>query len=222
MQEQYSYTQRIPHPQILACKCITDELCHGKLDLDHGSNIDCIQGYTVAFDGLYWAGIVPPVDNNHNTLASLSSPCDTVPSVTSYTNNSMEWASWTFIHVSNSTRRSASEAVAANPIDVAPYLGYITPGGGAEIMCFTGIEISSLIEFQEEGEFFYDLCVPGYCKADITESWIMTNVSYPCVDNREGILCGQCKPGYAVKPQSWVCVYTLNVSYCSSAATIYQ
>jgi len=96
------------------------------------------------------------------------------------------------------------EAVAGDPIDVASYLGFVVPGGGADIMCFKGYNISYLIEFQGKGEFFYDLCVGGFCKADLTDDWILTNVSYPCDDNREGIFCGQCKPGFAVKPLTWV------------------
>ena len=144
-------------------------------------------------------------------LASLSSPCNATPSAAPYTSNLTEWASWTFSHASERpTRSAASENVAANPIDVAPYLGLITPGGGADVICFTDINISDLIEFKDKGEFYYDLCVPGYCKADIGGEWIITDVSYPCDDNREGILCGQCKPGYAVRPQSSVCVMSLS------------
>ena len=207
MQEDYSYTQRIPRPQLLSCDCIADGSCKDRLGHDAAEAVDCILGYTIEFRGLYWAGIVPPVDNNRDTLASLSSPCTSMSSTMPYTNNVTEWTSWSFNHVSEGTTRSiASEIVAANPIDVAPYLGTITPGGGADVICFSGINISYLIEFEEEGEFFYDYCVSGYCKADITEYWIMTDVDYPCDDNREGIMCGQCKPGYAVKPQSLVCV----------------
>ena len=208
MQEDYSYTQRIPRPQLLACNCITDKPCNNQLKYDDTKNVDCILGYTIQFGGLHWAGIIPPVNSDHNALASLSSPCTPVSSTPPFTDPLTEWTAWAFSHDSNRSRQSAaSEIVAANPIDVAPYLGFIKPGGGADIMCFTGINISDLVEFKDKGEFFYDLCVPGYCKAGITEYWIVTDVDYPCDNNREGILCGQCKPGYAVTPQSLICVY---------------
>ena len=192
------------------CQCIADGSCNDHLHYDPIESVDCIRGYTIRFPGAYWAGIVPPVGGNHTTLTSMSSPCNTTSSAKHFTNNMTEWVSWTqnHEHIYNRTRKRfrtiGSETIAANPIDVAPYVGKIIPGGGAEILCFNDIYISSLIEFPEKGEFFYDLCVPGYCKADITEDWIITDVNYPCDDNREGILCGQCKPGYAVKPQSWV------------------
>jgi len=105
------------------------------------------------------------------------------------------------------------ETIAANPIDVAPYLGVIRPGGGADIMCFNGYNISHLIEFQDKGEFFFDLCVGGYCKADMLDDWVLTDVRYPCKDNREGIFCGQCKPGYAVKPLTWVSISSQRYTY---------
>ena len=207
LQEKYSHTQRIPQQQLLTCNCIADGSCnlHG---YDPVEGATCALGYTVAFSGINWAGIVPPVNGNHDTLKSISSPCTTVTAAMPFTSNLTKWATWEFNHASEGrTRSTGSEGVAANPIDVAPYFGIITPGGGADILCFNDINISNLIEFKDKGEFYYDLCVPGYCKADIEESWIITNVSYPCNDNREGVLCGQCKPGYAVKPQSWVCVY---------------
>jgi len=214
LQRDFSFTQRIPTPDVLSCDCIADGSCsYRNPGYDIASPVDCILTYTIQFGGTYWAGMIPPTKGERNTLMSLSSSCDTPPSSDVYTNSVTQWVAWTLMHSSNRTRQLANpessisemeEAIANNPIDVAPYLGFIVPGGGADIMCFKGYNISYLIEFQDKGEFFYDLCVGGFCKADLTDDWILTNVSYPCEDNREGIFCGQCKPGFAVKPLTWV------------------
>ena len=106
--------------------------------------------------------------------------------------------------------KSISE-LSFNPVDVVPYEGDILPGGGAPIKCFEGQNVSQLVEFEptEDAEFSIEVCTRGYCKGDVRSNWYLVDVNYPCVVHREGPLCGECKPGYAVTLYS-----TVSTSMC--------
>ena len=92
-----------------------------------------------------------------------------------------------------------------DPLDVIPYADGLIPGGGAPVYCFNSTNVSELVDFRQAGEFSIEVCSRGYCRGDLRDSWFVANVDFPCVDNRQGPLCGQCKPGYAVTLYSTVC-----------------
>lgn len=72
--------------------------------------------------------------------------------------------------------------------------------------CFRGSNVSELVEFNEmsDSEFSVELCTRGYCRGDIRDSWYLVDNDFPCVEHREGPLCGQCKPGFALTLYSTV------------------
>ena len=72
--------------------------------------------------------------------------------------------------------------------------------------CFRGSNVSELVAFNEmaDSEFSIELCTRGYCRGDIRDDWYLVDDDYPCVEHREGPLCGQCKPGFALTLYSTV------------------
>ena len=93
-----------------------------------------------------------------------------------------------------------------SPVDVASYEGSIVPGGGAPVKCYSTANASQVIRYKNEQRqqtVIYP-CPAGYCKIDPSGVWTASNTNFPCVDKREGVLCGQCKEGFAVTPLSTV------------------
>ena len=82
-------------------------------------------------------------------------------------------------------------------VDVVPFEG-VVPGGGAPVKCYQGYNVSQLVDYVPPGEFSVEFCTRGYCRGNPLTTWYLADVNYPCAENREGLLCGQCKPGYAV------------------------
>ena len=104
------------------------------------------------------------------------------------------------IWISQSRRIDASNGISAgfDPLDVVPYQNGATPGGGAPVVCYDTRNVSELIEYKPPGEFTVGICTRGYCRGDAESMWFLSDVDFPCIDNREGVLCGQCSHGYAV------------------------
>ena len=84
------------------------------------------------------------------------------------------------------------------------YEGGIVPGRGAPVKCYQGSNVSELVDYIPPGKFSIKFCTRGYCRGNPLSSWNLADVDYPCRENREGPLCGQCKSGYAVTLYSTV------------------
>ena len=97
----------------------------------------------------------------------------------------------------------ATETLLA-PVDVAPYEGHIVPGGGAQVNCFKTVNLSSIVNSQMNYQSVIYPCPAGYCQVNPTGIWIASDHNFPCVENRQGVLCGQCKEGFAVSPLTTV------------------
>ena len=89
-----------------------------------------------------------------------------------------------------------------SPDDVVTYEGNAVPGGGAPVMCYSTTDLDAVLAVNVSRESVIENCPNGYCERTPSGFWITSDVSSPCVDTREGVLCGKCKPGYAVTPQS--------------------
>ena len=190
----YSFTMRIPTNQQLSCICYTRT--DVSFDVLGGSLLsECINGYTVELNSLLWAGLLPS-DGAQSVDELTTTPCPTASNTTDP--NSLDSFSAFLIRerARQNNRPGAQANPAANPTDVAPYLGLITPGGGAPVKCYTGYNMTDLVEFKSNAVFSVDLCTRGFCRAD--GDWFLSAVTYPCVENRQGPLCGQCKPGLAL------------------------
>ena len=92
------------------------------------------------------------------------------------------------------------------PVDVVAYPGGVIPGGGAAVTCFNTSNVSSLVEFDatDDGEFAIEFCTRGYCRGGPEDSWFLVDSDYPCIEHRQGVLCGQCEPGYSITMTSTV------------------
>lgn len=193
----YNYTQRIPVDQPLACNClnetgpnnITSHLNQQALSLSH----TCIRGYTIQLNSILWAGLIP-----HGTSAPLfpsSVPCPIPPLNYEPITNELT----TFIMETRTT---------FDPVDVVTYERGVHPGGSGPIRCFHD-NVSELISYKPNGEFTLEFCTRGYCRGNQLSSWFLSEESYPCISEREGVLCGQCRDGYALTSYSTVshCVY---------------
>ena len=204
----YSITQRIPTNQPLACHCFSSSDAPVKfsqrvLSYSH----QCLRGYTIELNSLLWAGLIATATSD----PSLSQypqdiRCPQIPSNATADIND-------FTLYVRESRRNA-ERVQGNysifdPLDVIPYANGLVPGGGAPVYCFNNTNVSRLVDFEHQGEFSIEVCSRGYCRGDLRDSWFVANVDYPCVQNRQGPLCGQCKPGYAVTLYSTVSVIPL-------------
>ena len=74
----------------------------------------------------------------------------------------------------------------------------VHPGGRTPITCYRGNDVSALVRYKPAGEFTTEFCTRGYCRGDIRNSWVLSDVDYPCIVTREGLLCGKCREGYAL------------------------
>ena len=184
---------RIPTDQQLSCICYTRT--NVSFDVLGGSLLsDCIIGYTVELSSLLWAGLLPPDgEQSVNELTTIQCPSGSA----SDPNDLDSFAAFLIQERARQNNLTGARAnPAANPTDVAPYLGLVTPGGGAPIKCYTGYNLTELVEFKPNAVFSVDLCTRGFCRAD--RDWFLSDVTYPCVENRQGPLCGQCRPGLAL------------------------
>ena len=186
----YSVLQRIPAGQPLACQCFKST------DLDFGPNLDfypteCVDGYTVQLSGILWAGLIP---NDSNPVVALpTAPCPNV------SNSTDPLSLDTFSQWVEAVAMADGSNPAASPVDVVPYQGVIVPGGGAPVTCYENYTIEELVGFRPSGVLFtVDLCSRGFCNGTMETDWYLSDVNQPCVSDREGVLCGQCKEGLSI------------------------
>ncbi len=200
----FSVTQRIPSDQPLACQCFTlNDVVEQRYKSNFLDDTTCIQGYTVELSSLYWAGYIPMATGPSPLLIE---PCPEPPIDPTPIDDS-NYTIW----VRESRRIDSSNGISAgfDPVDVVPYQNGATPGGDAPVVCFNTRNASELVQYKPpNGEFTADICTRGYCRGDADSAWFLSDIDYPCIDNREGVLCGQCKPGFAVT------IYT-TVSQCT-------
>lgn len=207
----FGVTQRIPTNQPLACHCFSSSdapvrFSSRVLSYSH----QCINGYTIELNSLLWAGLIPT--ENLGPALSLHPPnvsCPEIPQNATAVTSEFT----TFIHQSRRKAELAQGNVSSfDPLDVIPYADGLIPGGGAPVICFKDTNVSRLVEFEPQGEFSIEVCSQGYCRGNFRDSWFVVNVDYPCVNNRQGPLCGQCKPKYAVTLYSTVSHTKLQVA----------
>ena len=189
----YSNSQRIPVHQPLACQCFIDSNVQFSKLVDKYDSY-CIGGYTVNLNGILWAGLIP------NTTELIDLP--TTSCFSSGINETSQSDSLSILIEDARAQQlrvlGASQDPDGNPIDVIPYQGVVTPGGGAHVKCFSNYTIDELINFEANGEFSVDLCTRGFCTGNSETSWYLSDVNYPCTENRQGVLCGQCKDGLSL------------------------
>ena len=201
----FSVTQRIPLNQPLACHCFSSSDAPVKFSqrvLSYAHQ--CINGYTIELNSLLWAGLIPTSTSGPDL--STYPPTVDCPRSSNMTVTFNDFT--TFIHQSRLRveQQQGNYSTAFDPLDVVPYAKGLSPGGGAPVICFSDANVSRLVNFEPEGEFSIEVCSRGYCRGDLRDSWFLANVDYPCVDKRQGPLCGQCQPGYAVTLYSTVSV----------------
>ena len=206
----FSTTQRIPTNQPLACHCFSSSEAPVKFSkrvLSYAHQ--CVDGYTIELNSLLWAGLIPTSASGSNL--SMYPPSVDCPPPSNVTVMYGDFT--TFIHQSRlrAQQEQGNSSVTFDPLDVVPYADGLSPGGGAPIVCFDETNISRLVNFKPEGEFSIEVCSRGYCRGDLRDSWFLANVDYPCVNNRQGPLCGQCKPGYAVTLYSTVSQHSIAI-----------
>ena len=197
----YSITQRIPTDQPLACQCLIND--NSDITASDNANIPaaaqstalsihCVRGYTVELTSLLWVGLIP---------VATSSPALPVVDCPSVPLNPppIDDGNYTmFIRQSRRTDSANGLQTSFDPVDVIPYEDGIIPGGGAPVICYSSMNVSELVNYEPPGDLAVNLCTRGYCRGDARSLWYLADVNYPCVENREGVLCGQCKPGFAV------------------------
>lgn len=207
-------TQRIPLINPLACLCsipsreVKEEIPHlipAFSDRTTSLPHSCLNGYTVRLSSLLWAGYIPTGETHANLEAhplNIACPDVPVPANTSYTSVDDRLGDWI------ARERLLRVSLDSNPVDVAPYPGNVTPGGGAPVRCFRANNTTSLVEFdaRDDGEFAVEFCTRGYCRGGPQDSWLLADVEYPCVEHREGVLCGQCEAGFSITMYSTVSV----------------
>lgn len=195
----FKATQRIPESQPLACNCLNEiaprplrtRLNSQALELTH----TCIRGYTVQLNSILWAGLIPRDD-----LAPLHPPtvfCPVVPPDATPVSNELT-------NYIMEARTNAVDSFIFDPVDVVRYEGGVHPGGRGPVRCFRGNNISELVAYRADGEFSVEFCTRGYCRGDLLSSWFLSDEDYPCISEREGLLCGQCRRGYALTTYSTV------------------
>lgn len=196
----YATTQRIPVDQPLACQCYLNS------DIEFGASANfyggqCISGYTIELNSLLWAGIIPSKGDE------ITESLTTIDCYTSDSSNSLiydQFSAWIEeARVNRSRRYGSNRDPDANPVDVVPYDGRIIPGGGAHVMCYN-YTVDKLTEYKASGEFSVDACTRGFCQGNSQDKWYASDVNYPCVENRQGPLCGECKEGLALTLTSTV------------------
>ncbi len=212
---EFSMTQRIPSDQPLACHCfdspnVSVEFSSRLLSFPH----QCIDGYTIELNSELWAGLIP-TGEKHRTISDHPSriDCPEIPADATPVPDSL--TQWLMVARKDQIARGQATDLTFNPVDVVPYEGEITPGGGAPVKCFEGQNVSQLIDYNAmlDSEFSIEFCTRGYCRGDLGSTWFLVDVDYPCSANREGPLCGSCEPGYAVTLYSTV---SHDIKPCSS------
>lgn len=189
----YSITQRIPTDQPLACQCLVNDNSE-IIDTAQVTtlSIHCVRGYTVVLSSLLWVGLLPTATTSPAlpVVDCPSLPLNPVP---------IDDGNYTmFISQSRMIDNENGLQTSFDPVDVIPYEDGIIPGGGAPVICYNSKNVSELVNYEPPGELTVNLCTRGYCLGDARLLWYVADVNYPCVENREGVLCGQCKPGFAV------------------------
>lgn len=193
-------TQRIPDNQPLACNCLNEtgpqnikpHFNSRALDLAH----TCIRGYTVELNSILWAGLIPTGDSAPLYPDTISCP-EVSPDAQPISDSLTEF-------IMEARMNDSADSLTSDPVDVVVYEGGVQPGGRAPIMCFPGNNISQLVSYQPDGEFAMEFCTRGYCRGDVLTSWFLSDVDYPCISDREGLLCGECRSGYALTTYSTV------------------
>ena len=188
----FSVTQRIPTGQPLACQCFIDRNRISLIPGGDATTTQCIQGYTVLISSVYWAGLIP-METGSSPLPEV--PCPPVPSSPPPVDDG-GYSDW--VRTSRFTDATNGNSGGFDPVDVVPGENGVIPGGGAPVVCYVTRNVSELIEYRPQGEFTVDVCTRGYCRGDARSAWFLSDVDYPCIENREGVLCGQCKEGFAV------------------------
>ena len=192
----YSSTQRIPLDQPLACQCYMDSNVHFG-SIENKYRAQCVGGYTVNLNGILWAGLIPTQNSDRGLDELPTSPC-----LDPSSDSGIQSDPFTVLIKEARTKQlellGAAQDPDANPIDVIPYQGVVLAGGGAPVKCYSNYTIAELVDFRVSGEFSIDLCTRGFCRGNTETDWYLGDVGYPCVENREGILCGQCKSGLSL------------------------
>ena len=204
-------TQRIPDSQPLACNCLNEtgpptvrpHFTSSILSLAH----TCIRGYTVELNSVLWAGLIP-LQGDSAPLYPPTVPCPEVAPDSSPVSNSLS----TFIL---EARGNTSDNLTSDPVDVVTYEGGVHPGGLRPILCFDGNNISQLVAYRADGEFSVEFCTRGYCQGDVLSSWFLSDEGYPCISDRKGLLCGECRSGYALTTYS-----TVRSTLCSPSPSV--
>ena len=189
----YSTTQRIPTSNPLACQCFIDSSVKFGLSVDYFTS-DCIAGYTVNLNSLLWAGLIPVNSSVLNEIPTTS--CFTQPNASIILEDT--FSAWIKEARERQLEILGSVDPDASPVDVVLYNGELMPGGGAPVKCYSNYTISELVEYKVNGEFSVDSCTRGFCRGNAETSWYLSDIDYPCVENRQGTLCGQCKPGFSL------------------------
>ena len=187
--EEYQNIQRIPSSQPLSCQCYSP---HSYGSAARFYQPSCINGYTVKLSSALWAGLIPTGTSEIDKLPSV--PCLTPnsndvlieDSLTSLINEARERQLLTL---------GGAEDPNANPVDVIPFMGVILAGGGAPVTCYSNYTVDELVAFRPNGVFSVDYCHLGFCRGNPQSNWYLSDINYPCLETREGVLCGQCKPG---------------------------
>ena len=199
----FATTQRIPADNKLTCQCFTDKSEHIKPSVLQAP-ISCIQGYTVELSSALWAGLLPI---GNSSLRPTSVNCPVVPmSATPYVDSQTQLL-------------MAQKKPNTDPIDVVSYENSIIPGGGAPVTCFQGYTVEDIINYKPGGPFAVEYCFSSYCRGNSQSNWYLASVDGPCVGNREGPLCGSCKPGYALTLYSTVSRLFWWVGMCTYKGT---
>lgn len=188
--QSYSTTQRIPIEQLLACQCFVESsVAFGDM-VEKYSN-ECVGGYTVGLSGILWAGLIP--QRNETELNELP----TVACYDTYDNETVQPDRLTQLIDDARAEQLRLLGPSQDPdivlVDVVPYGGGVIPGGGAPVKCYANYTLKELVGFRSNGEFSIDLCTRGYCRGNVDTSWYLSDVTYPCSENRQGVLCGECK-----------------------------
>ena len=141
--------------------------------------------------GALWAGFLP-TDNSSSSLHPPTVACPAIP------------INATPFQDMQTRLLLAQKQSNMDPVDVVSYASGIVPGGGAPVTCFEGYTVEDIINYRPKGPFAVEYCFSSYCQGNSLSTWYLASVEGPCVENREGPLCGSCKPGYALTLYSTV------------------
>lgn len=184
----------------MACQCyLHHDVRFSKTTESYNS--ECIGGYTVSLNGILWAGLIP-YENSTQLNEIPTTSC-----YTNRTNQSDDGFTSLIKEIRERQQRLLGSTQSSNPVDVVPYDKGLIPGGGAPVKCYLNYTIEELVNYQVNGEFSVDLCARGFCQGSSETSWYLSDVNYPCSENREGVVCGRCKDGLSLTLTSTVSLY---------------